>query len=55
MSDKDCELVLIKEIRTSGSEFNIDGCNLPDPNIGYEIDNDVILTGLCHVEGSGIF
>ena len=38
-----------------GGGFNIDECELPDPNIGHGIDIDAALTRSYQVEGSGSF
>ena len=50
--DKDYKLELVKEKDSIGGGVNIDECELPDLNIGHEIDIDATLTGSYHVEGS---
>ena len=38
-----------------GGGFNIDECELPDPNIGHEIDIDAALTRSYQVEAAEVF
>ena len=49
------QMQLIKEKDSIDGGVNVEECDLPDPNIGQEVDIDATLSGSYHVEGSGSF
>ena len=49
--DKDYKLELVKEKDSIGGGVNIHECELPDPNIGHEIDIDATLIRLIPCGG----